>query len=69
MTWKSLEARVTVTQCPCTPTLLNVTALGCSGVGGGTSTLLLRPLDVWIYVMEQMVLLILTDLYRCPFVV
>lgn len=33
---------------------------------GGTGTLLLRPLDVWIYVMEQMVSLILTDLYRCP---
>ena len=65
MTWKSLEARGSVTL-SLDPHPLSAAALGCTGVGGGTSTLLLGPLDVWIYVMEQMVLLILTDLYRCP---
>ena len=65
MTWKSLEARGSVTL-SLNPHPPSAAALGCTGVGGGTSTLLLGPLDVWIYVMEQMVLLILTDLYRCP---
>lgn len=36
------------------------------GAGLGSSALLLRPLDVWIHVMEQMVSLILTRLVQMP---
>lgn len=52
----------TVTQCPRTPTPLWAAV----GGGGRVRSSCVRPLDVRVCVMEQMLLLILTDLYRCP---
>ena len=52
----------TVTQCPCTPTRLWAAV----GGGGQARSSCVRLLDVRICVTEQMLLLTLTDLYRCP---